>query len=96
MFYADETPDGKFMVKVDMPPGSVVVNGSWNVLCARAMGLSYANYLRYCRDVYGAELVGVGSRYPKAYFTDEQGANDLADELEERWRKIEERMDNEL
>lgn len=42
--------------------------GSYNVICARVMGLSYAQYLRMCRDCFGAELVGKGSLYPIAYF----------------------------
>ena len=42
--------------------------GSYNVICARVMGLSYAQYLRMCRDCFGAELVGKGSLYPVAYF----------------------------
>lgn len=42
--------------------------GSCNVICARLMGLSYAQYLRFCRDVLGAEIYGKGSLYPIAYF----------------------------
>lgn len=42
--------------------------GSFNVICARVMGLSYAQYLRMCRDCFGAELMGKGSYYPIAYF----------------------------
>lgn len=42
--------------------------GSYNIICARVMGLSYPQYLRMCRDCFGAELVGKGSLYPVAYF----------------------------
>ena len=42
--------------------------GSFNLLAARVMGLTYANYLRFCRDVVGAELMGKNSAYPLAYF----------------------------
>lgn len=42
--------------------------GSFNVICARVMGLSYAQYLRMCRDCFGAELMGKGMYYPTAYF----------------------------
>lgn len=42
--------------------------GSFNLICARVMGLTYAEYLRMCRDVYGAELSGKGNKYPVANF----------------------------
>ena len=42
--------------------------GSYNVICARVMGLSYAQYLRMCRDCFGAEIIGKGHLYPLAYF----------------------------
>lgn len=43
--------------------------GSYNVICARLFSLSYADYLRMCRDCFGAEIIGKGSKYPVAYFT---------------------------
>lgn len=42
--------------------------GSCNVICARLMNLTYAQYLRFCRDVLGAEIYGKNSMYPVAYF----------------------------
>lgn len=42
--------------------------GSYNVICARLFNLSYANYLRMCRDCFGAEIVGKGTAYPIALF----------------------------
>ena len=42
--------------------------GSYNVICARLLGLTYAQYLRMCRDCFGAEIIGKGSMYPVAYF----------------------------
>lgn len=41
--------------------------GSFNIFCARLLGLSYAEYLRFCRDVLDANLVGKGSVYVVAY-----------------------------
>ena len=35
---------------------------------ARLLGLTDAQYLRFCRDVLGATLVGKNSKYPVAYF----------------------------
>lgn len=42
--------------------------GSYNVICARLMNLSYAQYLRFCRDMCHAEIIGKGHKYPVAYF----------------------------
>ena len=42
--------------------------GSFNVIAARVMNLSYAQYLRFCRDLCKAEIVGKGSMYPIPYF----------------------------
>lgn len=42
--------------------------GSYNIICARLMGLSYAQYLRFCRDCLGAEITGKGHLYPVAHF----------------------------
>lgn len=42
--------------------------GSYNIICARLMGLTYPQYLRMCRDCFGAEIIGKGSNYPVAYF----------------------------
>lgn len=43
-------------------------SGSFNVICARLVGLTYAQYLRMCRDCFSAEIIGKGSMYPVAYF----------------------------
>ena len=42
--------------------------GSFNLICARLFGLSYPQFLRMCRDCFGAEIIGKGSMYPVAYF----------------------------
>jgi hypothetical protein len=58
--------------------------GSFNIICARLMGLSYADYLRMCRDCFGAEIIGKGSMYPIAYFKFSKQLNDLIDGLNAR------------
>jgi hypothetical protein len=55
--------------------------GSYHVLEARVMGLSYANYLRMCRDIYHAEVIGKGSLYPVAYFTYCSDASEVVRQL---------------
>jgi hypothetical protein len=37
--------------------------GSYNILPARLMELSYAQYLIMCRELFGAELIGKGTLY---------------------------------
>ena len=58
--------------------------GSFNIICARLMGLTYAQYLRMCRDIYGAEIIGKGDTYPVAYFNLSQKLQDLIEELNAR------------
>jgi hypothetical protein len=59
-------------------------NGSFNVICARLFGISYADYLRMCRDKYKAEIIGKGSLYPVAYFNLSQELFALIDQLNAR------------
>ena len=59
-------------------------DGSYNVICARLMGLTYAQYLRMCRDCFGAEIIGKGSMYPVAYFKLSQELMDLIEQLNAR------------
>jgi|LSQX01.2.fsa_nt_gb hypothetical protein len=42
--------------------------GSFNLLPARLCNLSYAQYLRFARDILGAEIIGKGRLYPIAIF----------------------------
>lgn len=43
--------------------------GSFQILAARLMNLSWPDYLRMCRDLLGAEIIGKGKMYPIIYFT---------------------------
>lgn len=58
--------------------------GSFSVICARLFSLSYADYLRMCRDCFGAEIVGKGSYYPVALFKRSEGADAIIDLLNAR------------
>ena len=71
-FFLDESPifKGKYVIHYNVddecfPHG---IRGSYNVLQARLMNLPYAEFLRYCRDELGAELIGKGHRYVTPYF----------------------------
>ena len=61
-----------------------VNHGSFNVICARLFGISYASYLRMCRDCFGAEIYGKNKLYPVAYFNRSKELDALIDQLNAR------------
>ena len=76
---------GKYIIRVDLDKFHLdYTEGSYNVICARLMGLTYAQYLRLCRDCFGAEIIGKGSMYPVAYFKLSEKLKDLIDGLNAR------------
>lgn len=58
--------------------------GSRNVFMARLMNMSWAQFLRLCRDYYGATLVGKNKLYVVPYFANETDACRLCKELNKR------------
>ena len=87
VFYRDEsaTQPGKYMIRADFDKFHLdSTSGSFNVIGARLMGLTYAQYLRMCRDIYGAEIIGKNSLYPYPVFKLSQGLNDLIEQLNSR------------
>lgn len=58
--------------------------GSFNIIAARLMNLTYAQYLRMCRDVFGAVIIGKNSYYPVAYFNNDEKLKALLDNLNAR------------
>lgn len=71
-FYFESTPTvkDKYVIKVKRAELPFISNnrGSYNVFIARVLNLSYASYLRYCRDRLGADLIGKNKRYVVPYF----------------------------
>ena len=87
VFYRDESASypGKYMIRADLDKFYLgCTEGSYNVIGARLMGLTYAQYLRMCRDVYGAEIIGKGNKYPVAYFKLSNELNALIEQLNTR------------
>ena len=87
IFYRDEsaTQPGKYMIRVDLDKFHLnSTDGSFNIIGARLMGLTYAQYLRMCRDEFGAKIIGKGSMYPYPVFKLSQGLQDLIDQLNAR------------
>ena len=76
---------GKYIIRVDLDKFHLdYTEGSYNVICARLMGLTYVQYLRMCRDCFGAEIIGKGSMYPVAYFKFSEKLVDLVESLNAR------------
>lgn len=88
----EESPSnkGKYILALchNNLPFSSGTLGSYNILLARIAGLSYANFLRMCRDIYGAQVIGKNSKYPVAYFSSKEKIEDLAKWLDSRVRTI--------
>ena len=62
--------------------------GSYSIIGARVLGLSYANYLRYMRDTYGAEVRG-REGYSYLIFKDQGKCLMAVQELNKYWAEIE-------
>lgn len=100
IFYVDDIPNepGYYMVRLEYPQLPFDrIQSSLNVLAARVLGLSYAEYLRYCRDEFGAVLVGKNSLYVIAIYDSRAKAQKVADLLNTKitpylkswWQKFE-------
>jgi hypothetical protein len=89
VFYYEESPyhPGKYMISVHHDQFhcyGLKKAGSYHILQARVMNLSYAQYLRMCRDMFGAEIIGKKSMFPVAYFSSLNMVHKLLDELNNR------------
>ena len=87
IFYRDDSAaqPGKYMIRADLEKFHLnFTEGSYNIIGARLMGLTYAQYLRMCRDVYGAEIIGKGGMYPYPVFKLSRGLEELIDQLNAR------------
>lgn len=87
IFYRDESAShpGKYIIRANHEKFRLdSTEGSFNIIGARLMGLTYANYLRMCRDVYDAEIIGKGSNYPYPVFKKAKKLEDLIEQLNTR------------
>lgn len=71
-FYLEESPynPGYYVISLEHSnfPFSGGIRGSYNIIIARILNLSYANFLRYSRDVLGARISGKETYYIVPYF----------------------------
>lgn len=60
---------GKFLIQLNFEawPEMSLEEGSYAIMPCRVMGLSYPQYLRFCRDILGGEVIGKNQLYPAAY-----------------------------
>ena len=71
-FTLEESPykPGKYTLRINFDKlPEMRTTGSFKLLPARLLNLTYAQYLRFCRDIVGGEIVGKNSIYPVAYFS---------------------------
>lgn len=71
IFYAEESashPGYYFIRWTQNKFYTTSTEGSFAVMPARLMNLGYADYLRLCRDIFGAMLIGKGTMYPVPLF----------------------------
>ncbi len=81
--------EDKFVIHLNFDEfPSMTTTGSYAILEARLMGLTYANYLRMCRDCFGAEIIGKNYMYPVVYFSDELSAKQLVRVLNKRMELV--------
>ena len=64
------------------------IQGSFLVLFARIMGLSYPDFLRFVRDTYNARLSGKGHKYISFYFPTKQDAENFANMIDNRYLQL--------
>ena len=92
---AVSTPDNKYMIGFNEDLYNAALAkipiekvGSYNILPARILGISYAEFLRYARDKYNGTIYGKGHKYPVVKFNSEADCNLLCKELLLRWTRI--------
>lgn len=98
-FYAEESAakSGKYIICLDFNLLPIkTTTGSYNILPARLLGITYANYCRLCRDSFGGEIYGKDSMYPVCYFKRDDNLNALLRLLNKRMELILKLKENKL
>ena len=70
-FIIEESPynPGKYKLSLNHDVfGKMYTKGSFGLLPARILNLSYIQYCRMCRDIFGAELKGKNKKYISILF----------------------------
>lgn len=91
-FFKDESPnttgEKRFLIRLNFTKvPAIYTTGSYSLLPARLIGLSYADYCRMCRDCFNAEIIGKNSYYLTIYF-DSKNADKLISILNNRMELV--------
>ena len=88
-FIVRETANNTFMVGMsELLFSDVMRGGSYNVLAARALGLSYPDYLKMCRAKFNGMLCG-REGYSYCVFKNKEDCKRLCIMLNKEWTQIE-------
>ena len=90
IFYPRQNPDGNWQIQMSEIPflDKGCTKGSYNVISARLLGLSYSDYLKYCRAQHNG-IVKKSSGYPYCVFKEKTDCNKICGMLNIEWRKVE-------
>jgi hypothetical protein len=95
IFKATQTIEGKYMIGYNDELFETInfkipleKRGSYNVLAARILGISYAEFLRYARDKYNGIISGKGHKYPIVKFNSLADCNSICKELTIKWMEL--------
>ena len=78
---------GKYLIHLNFDEPTLprmFTAGSYNVLMARLFNMSYPDFLRFCRDRYGADIQGRKCMYPLPVFENNAKTMELVKMLNER------------
>ena len=78
---------GKYLIHLNFDEPTLprmFTAGSYNVLMARLFNMPYSEFLRFCRDCYGADIQGRKCMYPLPVFENNAKTMELVKILNER------------
>lgn len=89
-FFPRENPDGYWQPAIDEIPFAREgqLKGSVNVFEARLLGLSYPDFIQYCRANHHGALQGRAG-YSHCVYKDKSDCQAICKILNEQWNKIE-------
>jgi hypothetical protein len=77
-FYIDKDSSNGMIIRINFNKLPLFyTKGSYTIIMARLLNLSFSDFLRYCRDVHEAKIVGKNTLYPVLYFKKEEKAQNL-------------------
>ena len=78
---------GKYLIHLNFDEPTLprmFTAGSYNLLMARLLNMPYPDFLRFCRDCYGADIQGRKCMYPLPVFENNAKTMELVKMLNER------------